>query len=467
MLIIVQTVDSNLMINARACFSRLKRGVMDSARHARLTRELAGWAHLIQSAFVHDDAERAYRLSRAYTFAEFPALQQLVLRRLRRLDYLPTSYGPGSIHAATVWRRASIMSKRNVERLAQDSHISRSIVLKRPGAEGERGVLLITFEYNWLRLMMGLDDSAWTHFDQHYDLILSASWSPTDYAALAMIVCSTPRKVYVQTCNYDEIARIEAFHPRLRCLPTLPCDWINPANFTPLSSDQRDIDFLMVSNWGEFKRHWELFRALARMPSNLKIVLIGQPEPGRSQEYIAKLASEYGVPQKLQFVESVPIQTVASFQCRAKVSVIMSLREGCCVAAVESLFAGCALAMREDAHVGPLAYVNAKTGRRLRPRFVAQDLMALHAQASEMDPSGWARKNISMTESWKRVNAFLKRETQEDQRPWTEDICMPEWHPHPTFANAEESDIMKPAYERLQALAPSVFPSDLRHTSWR
>ena len=31
----------------------------------------------------------------------------------------------------------------------------------------------------------------------------------------------------------------------------------------------------MLANFGEYKRHWELFKAMRRMPKDLKIVLIG------------------------------------------------------------------------------------------------------------------------------------------------------------------------------------------------
>lgn len=392
------------------------------------------------------------------TYADTPGLRAKVLGALKEK--------PG-FDRSDVWMESALGTPRYRALIRDDPSLSRSIVLKAPGIGGEKGVLLMTFEYNWVRLLVGLSDDDLRWMDENYDLVLSTSWSATDYAALALALSRMSGTVFVQSCNYQEIATLEAFHPRLKCLSTLPCDWINPTLYAPKPPHERQTDIVMVANWGEFKRHWDLFRALSQMPPNLKIVLIGQREPGRSREFIQTMAKSFGAQQRIEIYESLAIADVARHQCDAKVSVIMSRREGCCVAAVESLFAGCALAMREDAHVGPLAYINEHTGKRLRTGHIHEDLLALLNEAKNLQPHVWAATHLACTESRSKLNALLKSESLRQGRPWTQDIAQPQWRPHPTFANEEEREALRPAYEELHRRFPKLFSETLITDSWR
>lgn len=433
---------------------------LDALRHARVIREAAALGYLLRGRLARDDARRAANFARVLNFTEIRTLARAAVRQLGRSPGLEES-------SAAVWSRVVRELPRYRTLVRERPALDRSVILKAPAAGGEKGILLMTFEYNWVRLLLGLDEPVLRWLDEHFTVVLSTSWSPTDYAALALAVARLRGTVFVQSCNFGEIARIEGLHPRLKCLPTLPCDWINPDNYVPLPPEQRDIDFVMVANWGEFKRHWDFFRALSRMPANLKVVLIGQRESGRTQEDIRKIARDCGARQELDIHESIPIQQVAALQCRAKVSVIMSRREGCCVAAVESLFAGCALAMREDAHVGPLAYIHEQTGRRLRRRRMAEDLMELLQAAAGLLPQKWAQENLACQVSRSRVNAQLRQQALAEGLPWTRDLVLPQWRPHPTFAHEDEKAAMRPVYEDLHRRAPQVFTDSLIDTSWK
>jgi glycosyltransferase involved in cell wall biosynthesis len=425
--------------------------------HARYNRWVRWSGGVLLGCRAEWSAKRRHALlCRAYDLCEGGALGRLFQRRLMRLP---------DTDEAEVWGRA--VDESRIGRLARESPLlSRSIVLKAPGAGGEKGVLLLTFEYNWVRLFKGLGQEGMRWLDERFVLVLSTSWSPTDYAALMLGLSMTRDTLFVQACNHQEMPLIEGFHPRLKCLESLPCDWINPEHYS-VQRAERETDIVMVANWGEFKRHWDLFRALAKMPAALKVVLIGQKEGGRTGDDILQLARQMGARQEITVLESVPIEEVARQQAMAKVSVIMSRREGCCVAAVESLFADCALAMRDDAHVGPLAYINEQTGSRLRPGKIAEDLMALLQRADGMRPRDWAIKNISGVQSWARLNAVLQRHAKEKQSPWNAGVVLPQWRPHPTFARAEDSEAMAPTYDDLHQRFPGVFPADLRTESWR
>lgn len=432
--------------------------VKDAVRYSQRLRQIYGWYWYVRGYFTRHAAQRVSHIARALTMLTYGIWFRRVVQTLNR---------HADFDSSKPWAEAVRAEPRYASLLKDSPQLTRSLILKAPGPAGEKGVLLMTFEYNWVRLLLGLSEPERRWIDEHFDLVLSTSWSPTDYSVLGLAVSSLKGHIHVQSCNYGEVTAIESFHPRLHCLQTLPCDWINPGLYEPLPAASRQTDIVMVANWGAFKRHWELFRALSRMPAELKVVLIGQREPGRSRESILSLARSYGVPQQLEIHESLPIEEVARHQSNAKVSVILSRREGCCVAAVESLFAGCALAMREDAHVGPLAYINEQTGRRLRPGRIHHDLMELIKIAGSLRPRQWAMENIACHLSREKLNTALKAAAQRRGSPWTKDIVLPQWRPHPTHAHAADRAELLDIYTELHQRFPQVFGATLLDTSWK
>ncbi len=429
----------------------------DNVHYSGLLRSSAGLLYWL-GGMMSGGRVRKKRLARAGELSESSFLASLVAKKLAPL------LGP---EHAEEWRLNLKEVLRYQDLIKKDSSLSRSIILKAPGANGEQGVMMLTFEYNWARFLLGLSDSDFYWFEKHFKLILSTSSSPTHYTVLAAVVSRSTQPVYVQACNLWDIPRIEKLHPHVRCLPCMPCDWLNPHLYQPKPFADKDVDLLMVAFWGDVKRHFEFFEALAKMPASLKVVLIGTRDDTRGVEWIRALARNYGVPQDLEIHQSIPIEEVAKFQCRAKVSVILSRREGCCVAAVESLFAGSTLGLRADAHIGPLAYINNETGQVLRARHVAEDLMSLLEKAETMAPAEWAIRELSYQVTWQKINQWLKAETEREGGTWTQDIALPHWRPHPTHALEEDRQRLRPQYEDLHRRFPALFRADLIETSHR
>ncbi len=437
---------------------RLPLRVEDSLRHSRMVRESLAQLLGLAGGLAASLRKRCQFTMRALEATENATYRARLVRRLNAWD---------AFTKRDLWLDLARTSPRYQSQYKHRMTLGRSIILKAPSTNGEKGALLMTFEYNWARLFLGLDPTGLAWVNEHFNLILSTSWSPTDYSMLALAVSCIPERLFVQSCNYDECAAIEAMHPRLRCLKTLPCDWIDPSGFQGKPFKDRSIDLLMVANFGEFKRHWEFFQMLTKMPTNLKVVLIGQRSGKRNKEFIERMAREHGVKQQLMVYESLDIEEVLAMQCDSKVSIIMTRREGCCVAAVESMMAGCALAMRDDAHVGPKAYINAHTGRLLRPDHLVEDLLCLLKEADKLDPRGWCLTHACHSRSQKLLNEQLRSHEIEEGRQWTSGIILPRWYPHPTFARPEEQQAMKPIYDELHARFPNVFAANLRMESWR
>lgn len=428
----------------------------DHLRHSpHLRTALALW-HWLRSRLDRRPVAQIRHLGKALGLAEHPAVARLLtedFRFLLRPDLEPA------------WRAAVAGHPRYTVLLRDQPQLTRSVVLKAPAGD-EKGVLLNYFEYNLARVL-ALDDADLAWLDTRYHLIFVASWSPTDYALLGSALLRLKSPLSIQCANEAERARLASLHPRLIVLPGLACDWVDPAFYQPKPMAERHIDVLMVANWGEFKRHWEFFLALRRLPGDLRVVLIGQREGGRDRAFIERLAHRLGVPQQLELLESLSIERVTELECDARVSVILSRREGGCVAAVESLFAGCALAMRADARIGSSAHINERTGRRLRPGRIAQDLAVLLAKAGSLDPRAWACAHIRNDLTLQRINLVLRAQSLAAGQPWSVDLAVPHWRPHPTLALAADRERLRPAYADLHRRLPQLVGADLMERSHR
>ncbi len=283
--------------------------------------------------------------------------------------------------------------------------LASSLLLKAPGANGERGVLYVSFEYNWMRLVANYDAR---RFFQEYILVGASSWSPPDYASFANLSGLSSDPMFIGISNVVDVQTYRMFEPHIRALPLLASDWIKPENFSPRPYRDREIDIIMVANWLQFKRHWLLFQALRDMDPKLRVLLIGRNGDGRTEREIRAEARAFGVKQDLELVTDVPIADVIAHQCNAKVSALFSGREGSCVAVTECFFADTPVVMMHDAHVGSKAYINARTGMLASPHTAASALTRMLERPEELAPRAWAIENISCYRSSEKLNAILR-----------------------------------------------------------
>jgi hypothetical protein len=209
------------------------------------------------------------------------------------------------------------------------------------------------------------------------------------------------------------------------------------------------------------------FSVLRSLPEGLRVVLVGQKEGGRCREDMERLARETGVPQQLEWRESLTVEEVADLQCDSKVAVFMSRREGGCVAIVEALMAGCTVAMRSDASIGSAAHVNDQTGVLLHPGRTVEDLKGLLERGSVMNPGRWARGNISCTKSLRAVEKALEEHARASGRGWTQGLAGFHYRPYPVISSSYDSERLQSAYNELHTRMPDIFPVDLVSTSRR
>ena len=347
---------------------------------------------------------------------------------------------------AAIWREKKIGWSRYRQQLASET-LTKSLILKAPGANGEKGVLYVSFEYNWLRLLQ--------YSDRHrlldeYFLVGASSWSPPDFPAHWALAHVGPDPVFMQISNPSDTDLYARFDHDIRPIPIMASDWINPDFYEPKPHNQREIDILMVAGWSHVKRHWLLFKALRKMPRNLRVVLIGQDADGRTANDVLREAKAFGVADRIQMIQDGAIDEVTRHQCNSKTSIILSAREGSCVVVAESLFADAPVAMLHDAHVGARAYINAQTGVLLRADSTHTQLSKMLECSASFSPRRWAVANITSAKTTEKLNGILRDYSRERELPWTRDIAPMCWRPDPIYRQTADNERLQGAYATLR-----------------
>jgi glycosyltransferase involved in cell wall biosynthesis len=320
------------------------------------------------------------------------------------------------------------------------------VILKPRISEREKGVLFIAFANQWVRLLglPGLRQLA-----QGYTLVLAPAWSPPHELLHYLFPRSYPDPVFMLISNSEDIKTLPRLSRNHLVVPLYASSWTNPDLFHPLPFHERDIDIIMVANFGRIKRHFAFFKVLARMPPHLRVVLIGQDQDDRSGDTIFKEARYYHVHNKITIIADAPYGSVAQTLCRSRVSLILSRREGSCVVVAESLFANTPVGMIEDAHVGSRSFINESTGYLFKPGDMAGQLRAFLDRAAEYSPRAWAERNISCHRSTAFLNEAIRRHMLESGQEWTEDIAPLHWCPDPLLVFPEDRARMRGARAEL------------------
>jgi glycosyltransferase involved in cell wall biosynthesis len=324
--------------------------------------------------------------------------------------------------------------------------LSTSLVLKAPAANGEKGVLYTAFEYNLMRLLAHSDAK---RLLSEYIVIGASSWSPTDYAVMANFAGLSDDPLFLGISNVSDIEAYRIAAPAVRPLPLMASDWIDPRSYSPKPHSAREIDFLMVANFSRFKRHWLLFRALRRMSPKVRVAILGIATPERSADTLHAEARAFGVKQDLEIRTNLSIEEVAEYQSNSRVSLLLSRREGSCVATAESLFADSPVGMMHDAHIGSKAYINSATGMLLAYGDLSRQLGAFLERSGEFRSREWAEANITAHRSAGRLNQILKEHAAATGRPWTQDLAPMCWRYVPRYLHTEDESRLRPAVDDM------------------
>jgi glycosyltransferase involved in cell wall biosynthesis len=420
----------------RSALIRARLGAEDWLRWAPLARLVFSHALVLDASRRRqgDPTEVAVSVSRLCTAARaapHPALRRAIERRI--LERLPR-LDP---------RRFDL--SRFVPGIA-DRRLRKAALLKRHVGGNEKGVLFVSFEYEWTKLLSG-DLPA---FAERYDLVIAPSWSPPHSLPLYLLAVAHPGPIFSTISNAEDMETLPSISPKFVPIPLYASSWVNPEWF-PAAPLTRDIDVVMVANFAKFKRHHALFAALRTLPRTLRVLLIGQAESNRTASSIRAEADAYGVSDRFELVVDAPHQLVLESFRRARISLVLSRREGSCVVVAESLFADTPVGLLENAHVGSRAFINEHTGRLLSHRGLGSQLLDFLKRADRYAPRAWAEEHISCWQSTRVLNEQFKRHALDRGHAWTEDLAPLHWRPDPQPANSKDRARLQPAYDDVRA----------------
>ncbi len=326
--------------------------------------------------------------------------------------------------------------------------LGRAEVLKPYIGEREKGVLFLSFETEWARLMRHCDLTA---VASRYTLVLAPSSSPPHNLINYVFPAAFPGTLFTLISNNDDRNVLPRIAPNYVVVPLFASSWVHPGLIHPLPRSERDVDLIMVANFAKFKRHHALFRALRRMPKGLRVELIGQDQDGRTGDVIREVARAYGVADRFRLLTNAPWETVIERLCRSRASVVLSRREGSCVVVAESLFADTPAALLEHAEIGSRAFINPATGRLLKHGDLASQLTAFVAESDGYAARRWAEEHISCFESSRVLNEAVRGRLLAEGQEWTCDLAPLHWRPDPRLALPEDRRRMRQERKEFEA----------------
>lgn len=350
-------------------------------------------------------------------------------------------------------RRVGLLGKARfdwkiLEPSANSRAIEKAVVLKAPVGEREKGVVYISFEYQWIRLLQNCDLEA---FSRQYDLVVAPVWacpySPVDFILPAVF----PGRVFTHLSDPNDAQVLPRLSEKYTVVPLYCSSWVNPELYRPMPFEQKDVDILMLANFGKYKRHHRLFSALRTMPRSVRVLLIGHRNGNRTTDTILQEARAYGVSDRFELRSGIPDEEVLHALARSKISLILSRREGSCVAVVESLFANTPVGLYADAEVGSRVFINSETGRLLQHENLADQLMDFLEHAREYNPRRWAmERQISCHGSSATLNRIVKETSLAAGQEWTQDLAPFHWRPDPQLIHEADRQRIRPCYEEIK-----------------
>ena len=299
------------------------------------------------------------------------------------------------------------------------TQLMRSILLKPPVSERERGILLISFEPELAKLARLKSLSA---LESKYAIVFLPTWQPFYSEALFAFAARARWPYWLMPSSTIDQALCTDLGTLCRPLPFQASSWVSRTQYAHLNP-AKTVDLLMVANFSAYKRHWRLFEALSYLPHTIRTVLAGRPHSGRTAETLRREAEAFGVRERIEIHEDPTDSALAQLLASAKLFCALSHREGSYIAVAESLMAGTPVAMFSDAAIGSREYIGDATGFFLNPRqSLGPQLSECLTRAPKLRPREWASAHIAAEVNCARLNARLRDEALSLGNGWTVDL---------------------------------------------
>jgi len=380
---------------------------------------LGNW--LLRTRLKAEDWARTHRWSR------WPALMRLIFSAaFHKQTYVDavarflvsTHPNPFERYWAASAIRAATKALPYLTRQNSSVSIARSIVAKSPISANERGILIVSFETELEKLVLG------EHFERieaQYQIIFLPTWQPAYSRALFLLAARATRSYCLMSASPDDLRMNIVLGELCVPLPFQASSWARDANY-PISIE-KTVDIVMLANFSKYKRHWKLFEGLRDIGVPLRVVIAGRPWGGRTAETLMTEARAFGVDKTIELVPDPTDEMVATLLARSRLFCALSHREGSFIAVAEALLAGTPVALYSNAVIGSKAFINLHTGFLLNPQqALAPQLRDILKVVGLMQPGTWARSEISAEANVAKLNKCMQQLAQCSGEAWTTDV---------------------------------------------
>jgi glycosyltransferase involved in cell wall biosynthesis len=424
----------------------------------RLRQTRVWWLHTVFKAPLSKTLGIASLVLRALGLRQ-PSLKYLLLGR---------RVAPSSRADAAIWRIVendqqgrSEFEGLLVEAVKKPIHTDRILVLKVPRIEGsevvEKGALIVKFTETFAPLFNELDVR---RLAKYFRIILEPSWVGYSVPELLIWTQLGPEKVIVLAPYQPDFDSLRAGQSNLFPVTLGPADWVNPARFTKREGTAKDYDAIYVANFNPIKRVDRYLRAVVRVsrhrPSYRAALVcagLGKETP-YGQDILATIAWAKGH-ANLEFFHSVTQRQLNDLLNRAKVNVLVSLREGANKCLAEGLFAGTPALLIDECACGNHRHITAETGRAVADRELEDALIQFTDHDEAFRPREWAEKHISPIASTRELSRVVRELELAQGFQWTTDLIPKMNQPELAYVNPSDEWLLPWRAALLAAFANS------------
>ncbi|MBI5180244.1 MAG: glycosyltransferase [Nitrospirae bacterium] len=313
----------------------------------------------------------------------------------------------------------------------------RDITILKENKSNEKGILLIKYTPTF--------DAFLAFFDiekifKDYYVVLETSWSGVCDPSILMFI-SPFHPVIIQVPEQDDFHFVASLKTNLLPVSLGSGDWVDIDTFSEnFSVDNKIYDIIMVANWGVYKRHDELFKALAKIKSRqIKVMLIGFAWGGRTRQDIVREINQYNLNNmSVDFKEGIPPEEVKQYLNMSKVFILLSKKEGGNKAMVEGFFCNVPALLYENNKGGNKEKINSQTGILSLYEELSKNILYMIDNYKSFSPREWAIKNTGSKNATIRLNQFIRNIAEKKGESWTSDIVEKVNIPNLAYKNTED-----------------------------
>jgi len=301
----------------------------------------------------------------------------------------------------------------------------RILILKIPtlvhGGVVEKGAIIIKFSETLGAIYQLVNVS---FLSKYFRIILEPSWVGYSIPQILIWTKLGSEKVVVFSPYDDDFSFISALGMNLVPTTLGPADWANPDRFKKLKVNKKEYDCICIANFDPMKRVDRYLRAVVRVTrryKDFKAALVCANH-GSVRTEILDTVRWAQSKANIDFFHGMSQIELNKLVNKAKVNVLVSLREGANKGLAEGLLAGIPALLVQECACGNQRHINDMTGKVVPDNSIEEELLWFSENYTQFDPRTWAEKNISPQTSTKRLSDLLRKIEITEGRVWIKDL---------------------------------------------